>query len=145
MKKIMMSLMAVIMGLNTVSADNEKGISVSQLPKTAQTFLTKHFKNAKIAMVTSELDWMGKEYNVIFADGSKIEFDKSGNWENIDCGRNSVPEAVIPASIAKYVKDTFTGSKIVEIDVDKRDYEVELSNGAEIVFDKKFNVVGMSD
>ncbi len=135
-----MSLMAAVIGMNTVNADNERGISVNQLPQSAQTFLTNHFKGAKVAMTTTERDWLSKEYNVLLANGTKIEFDGNGNWENIDCKQGFVPQSAIPAPIAKYLNDMFPGTKVVEIDVDRNDYEVELSNGTDIKFDKQFNV-----
>ncbi len=140
MKKMMMSLLAVVIGMSTANADNKRAISTCQLPQTAQTFLTKHFKGDKIAMTTTERDWLSKEYNVVFVNGTKIEFDSNGNWENIDCKQGYVPEDAIPAPIAKYLNETFPGSRVVEIDVDSRDYEVELSNGMELKFDKNFNV-----
>lgn len=140
MKKMMMSLMAVVIGVSTVNADNKRGISTSELPQAAQTFLAKNFKGEKIAMTTTERDWLSKEYNVTFVNGTKIEFDSNGNWESIDCKHGYVPEGALPAPIVKYLNETFPGSKVVEIDVDSRDYEVELSNGTELKFDKKFNV-----
>ena len=78
MKKILITLSAVIVSLTTALADNDRPVQLNQLPQQAQTFLNSHFKGGKIAMVTTERDWLSKEYNVIFANGDKIEFDSEG-------------------------------------------------------------------
>ena len=142
MKKIMMTLIAVTVSFSTLSADNDRPVQTSQLPQLAQTFLNKHFKDSKIAMVTSERDWliMDQEYNVVFANGDKIEFDSKGNWENIECKHTFIPQGAIPAAITKYLNENFPGTKVTEIDLDNRGYDVDLSNGMEIKFDKNFLV-----
>lgn len=136
MKKIMMTLAVAFLGIITVSADNDQPINTNQLPAQAKMFLDKNFKGKKIAATTTERDWFSKEYNVIFADGSKIEFDSEGNWENIDCNRSSVPESALPAAIASYLKANYAGIKVKEIDLDFRGYDVDLENGLEIKFNK---------
>lgn len=138
MKKMLITLTAVIASFTIVLADNDRPVQISQLPQQAQTFLGNHFKNGKIAMVTTERDWLVQEYNVIFANGDKIEFDNKGNWENIKCKHSYVPQSAVPAAISKYLNETFPGSKVKEIELDKKGYEVELSNGMEIKFDKNF-------
>ena len=142
MKKIMMTLIAVTVSFSTLSADNDRPVQTSQLPQLAQTFLNKHFKDSKIAMVTSERDWliMDQEYNVVFANGDKIEFDSKGNWENIECRHSAVPRSAVPAAISKYLDENFPGTQVREIDLDFRGYDVELSNGLDIEFDKNFLV-----
>ncbi|MEE0689767.1 MAG: PepSY-like domain-containing protein, partial [Bacteroidaceae bacterium] len=119
----------------------------SQLPQLAQTFLNKHFKDSKIAMVTSERDWMilDKEYNVIFANGDKIEFDSKGNWENIECRHASVPQHIVPTAITQHISQAFPGTSIKEIDHDRRGYDVELSNGVEVKFDNNFKAYKIDD
>ena len=44
----------------------------------------------------------------------------------------SVPSAIVPAAIAKYVATNFKGQTIVEISRKRGGYEVELSNGSEL-------------
>ena len=114
MKKIMMTLIAVTVSFSTLMADNDRPVQTSQLPQLAQTFLNKHFKDSKIAMVTSERDWMilDKEYNVIFANGDKIEFDSKGNWENIECRHASVPQHIVPTAITQHISQAFPGTSI---------------------------------
>ena len=145
MKKILITLSAVIVSLTTALADNDHPVQLNQLPQQAQTFLNSHFKGGKIAMVTTERDWLSKEYNVIFANGDKIEFDSEGKWENIECRRAYVPQSAIPTAITRYLDENYPDEKVTEIDLDLRGYDVELTNGLEVKFSKDFLVYGVED
>ena len=140
MKKTLITLFVALVSFTTALADNDRAIQFNQLPQAAQTFLNSHFKNAKIAMVTAEREWLGQEYKVVFVNGDKIEFDSKGNWENIECKHSTVPKGAVPTAISKYLDETFPGSQVKEIDLDKRGYDVELTNGMDIKFDKNFKI-----
>lgn len=125
----------------TISADNEKPIQVSQLPAAAQQFIKQHFADRQVALAQVETKLISKSYNVVFSNGDQIEFDNKGNWEEIDCKFSSVPQAVIPAQIIKYVQENYTDATIKKIEKDRRKYEVKLSNRVELSFDLKFNLI----
>ena len=92
-----------------------------------------------------ERDFLEARYEVIFTDGAKAEFYKDGEWKEVDCRYSSVPAAVVPAQIAQYVSGHYPDASIVQIDRDKHDYEVKLSNGLELTFDLKFNLIDIDD
>jgi NOL1/NOP2/fmu family ribosome biogenesis protein len=49
---------------------------------------------------------------------------------------------VVPVTIQKYVSQHYPDAKVVKIEVtDRKGYEVDLSNGFDIEFDKKMNVI----
>ena len=104
MKKTLITLFVALVSFTTALADNDRAIQFNQLPQAAQTFLNSHFKNAKIAMVTAEREWLGQEYKVVFVNGDKIEFDSKGNWENIECKHSTVPKGAVPTAISKYLR-----------------------------------------
>lgn len=111
----------------------ERTITVEQLPKTARTFISTHFPDAKVAY--AEID--DGKYEVKFSDGSDLEFRHSGDWEKVDCKRSAVPQSVlklIPASITTYVGEHFPDSSIVKVDKERYGYEIELNNGLELKF-----------
>ena len=145
MKKTLITLFVALVSFTTALADNDRAIQFNQLPQAAQTFLNSHFKNAKIAMVTTERDWLSQEYNVVFVNGDKIEFDSKGNWENIECRHASVPQHIVPTAITQHISQAFPGTSIKEIDHDRRGYDVELSNGVEVKFDNNFKAYKIDD
>ena len=141
MKKLLILAAAVFaLGTSTVSADNDRPISVSELPEKAQQFIRQHFPNEKVSFAKMERELFDTTYEVIFTSSSKVEFLKNGDWKEVDCKYSTVPAAIIPQQIAHY-PDT----SVVQIDRDKRDYEVKLTNGLELTFDLKFNLIDIDD
>lgn len=145
MKRIIRTLIAVLVAVlvfhANAMADNDKPITVSQLPAAAQQVLKKHFSSKKVALAKMESGILDKSYDVVFTTGEKIEFDRKGNWTEIECELSSVPAALVPSQIASYVKKTYPNAKILKIEKDKNEYEVKLSNRLEITFNKSFQVI----
>lgn len=142
MKKIVCLFVGLLVMSLTVWAGNDKPIQVSHLPKAAQQFIQSHFAGQSVAMAKMETDFLDKSYDVIFTNGDKVEFDKKGRWTKVDCKHTQVPAAVIPAAIQKYVAQHYPDSKVVTIEVtDRKGYEIDLSNGFDVEFDKKMNVI----
>jgi hypothetical protein len=142
MKKIAFLFVCLLtMSLN-VLAGNDKPIEITQMPKEAQAFIKTHFANQSVAMAKVENEFMSKSYDVIFTNGDKVEFDKKGNWTNVDCKHSQVPQAIIPVAIQQYVSKNYPDAKVLKIELtDHKGYDVDLSNGFDIEFDKKMRVV----
>ena len=116
-------------------------IPFSGLPAEAQSFIKTHFTNVKVLQVTKEF----AEYEVILADKSRLEFDRSGNWKEVNCRGGAVPESVIPSRIQAYIKDNYSSDNVRTIERHIRGYEVKLSSGFELVFDKNCNFKRIDD
>ena len=129
----------------TGRADNDRPISVSELPEKAQQFIRQHFPNEKVSFAKMERELFDTTYEVIFTSSSKVEFLKNGDWKEVDCKYSTVPAAIIPQQIAQYVSQYYPDTSVVQIDRDKRDYEVKLTNGLELTFDLKFNLIDIDD
>lgn len=137
MKKIIIAMMAVI-GVSSMACARDTYVhSASVLPKTAQTVLAKFFPG-KVSLVKIDKD-LGfvDDYTVTMADGSEVTFDRNGNWETIEVlpGRQ-VPNGLTPRLVAEYVRSNHKGLNIVGLDRDRKGYDVELTNGIELKFDK---------
>lgn len=140
-KKSIMALICLVAFQTTAMADNDKPISVAQLPATAQQVINTHFSGKKVALAKVESGLLDKSYDVIFTTGEKIEFDRNGNWTEIDCKRSTVPAKLVPSQITGYVNSNYSGNKILKIEKDRNEYEINLSNGVEIKFNKNFMVI----
>lgn len=141
MKNIIFILVCIFSLQTVLLASNDKSITVEQLPEKARLFLKSHFPDLKISYAKMEQEFRDKSYDVIFVDGSKIEFNKKGEWSDIDCKYSHVPESIIPQQILAYVKKHYGDMKIKEIDRDSKDYEVKLENGMELKFNLKFRLI----
>ena len=142
MKKLAFLFVGLFVMTLTAWAGNDKPIQVSELPQKAQQFIKKHFADQSVAMAKMETEFMDKSYDVIFTNGDKVEFDKKGKWTSVDCKHTQVPAEVIPVDVQKYVTRNYPDAKIQKIEVtDRKGYEIDLSNGFDIEFDKKMNVI----
>lgn len=145
MKRIMRILMIAIccmMSFNIVAnAGNDKPINVNELPATAQTLLSKHFKGQKVMLATIESGVVNRSYDVVLRNGTKLEFDKKGNLTEIDCKQGIVPSQLIPQPIKNYLKENYKGETVRKIEWNKKEYEVELTNGIDLTFNKHFQLI----
>lgn len=149
MKRFLKASIAALFCLFVVSvnavASNDKPIEVSQLPQTAQQVLKKDFSKMKIALAKMESGIFDTSYDIIFTNGDKVEFDRNGNWTELKCKYSQVPVRLIPAAINSYVKKNYPSTKVLEIERDRNEYDVKLSNGIEITFNKKFQVIDIDN
>lgn len=122
---------------NIACADNERTITVAELPADARLLLEQHFADRKIVLAKVETEVLSKSYEVVFADGDRIDFDSKGRWTEIECPATAVPSALVPAAIAHYVRNNYPGQTIKSLEKDRKEYEVRLSNRIELIFDKK--------
>lgn len=145
MKRIMRILMIAIccmISFNIVAnAGNDKPINVNELPAKAQTLLTKHFKGQKVMLATIESGVVSRSYDVVLRNGTKLEFDKKGNLTEIDCKQGIVPSQLIPQPIKNYLKENYRGEAVRKIELNKKEYEVELTNGIDLTFNKHFQLI----
>lgn len=149
MKRFLKASIAALFCLFVVSvnavASNDKPIEVSQLPQIAQQVLKKDFSKMKIALAKMESGIFDTSYDIIFTNGDKVEFDRNGNWTELKCKYSQVPVRLIPAAINSYVKKNYSSAKVLEIERDRNEYDVKLSNGIEITFNKKFQVIDIDN
>lgn len=140
MKRTMLIFACVITFVTSACADNYQPITRDQLPQKAQAFLSTYFSQVKISLMRREFDVMEISYDVIFTDGCKVEFDSKGNWTEVDCINHPIPKDIIPAAIDCVVKAQYPNAHIVQIEIDKRGYDVKLNNRVELTFNKKCNL-----
>ena len=114
MKKLIF-LFVCVFSIQVALADNDKPINFTQLPQAAQKFVKQHFPKAKIAFVKMETELFDKSYDVVFNNGDKLEFDKKGEWTEVNCKSTVVPAKVIPAPIKKYVETNYPEAKVILI------------------------------
>ncbi len=146
MKKFIVIALALFsFGIITANADNDRLIAKENLPKKSQQFIDRYFGDIKITYVKEERDFLERSYEVMFADGTKVEFNRNGEWKEVDCRQSSVPTPIVPAQIMKYVKDNYPDAKVMQIERDRIDYELKLSNRLELTFDTKFNIIDIDD
>lgn len=145
MKKILFVFAAMMMFAGIASADNDRIVPYENLPAKAQEFVKKYFPSEKVSYVKEEADFMELSYEVVFVQGTKVEFTGQGEWKEVDCRYSTLNEELVPEQIRAYVKQNFPDTKFVKIEKGYRDYEVKLTNRLELTFDMNFNLVDIDD
>ena len=122
-------LLTCILALTVVSC--EKQIVYDKLPQKAKLFLSNYFPDSQVLSIEKN----GHSYDVILTDGTDLEFNKSGEWTEVDCQMRPIPAGIAPTTIQTYVMTNFPESFITKIKKERKTYEIELNNDIELTFD----------
>ena len=140
-RKLMIAICCMFSCNMVANAGNDKPISVNALPVKAQTLLSNHFNGQKVMLATIESGVVSRSFDVVLQNGTKLEFDKKGNLTEIDCKQGIVPAQLIPQAIKNYLKNNYAGQSVKKIEINKNEYEVELTNGLDLTFNKHFQLI----
>ncbi len=142
MKRLVFILsILVLVGVAYFAAEYDRSIQFNELPPVAQQLINANFPHDKSVYITADWD----DFKVVLSGGQKLEFDRNGNWTDIECGTTGVPEALLPAQILTHIQQSFPGAKVIGISADWQGYDVELNTGIEIEYDKNFQVSKIDD
>ena len=89
--------------------------------------------------------FLRKPLRIVFASYMPVSYTHLGNWMEVDCKKNAVPAALIPASVKDYVKANFPNEIITKIERKSTGIEVELANDFSLKFNKKGQFVSLDD
>lgn len=142
MKKVI--LLGLVM-FSYFSFAQKRVIKFEELPSNSMQFIKKHFSKSPVTSVIKDDEITDIDYKVILNDGTKISFDRNGEWDEIDSMNGKIPAALIPEKISSYVNANYKGFYITSIDKGFRKYKIELSNGLDLEFDKQGNFLRIDD
>lgn len=136
MKRVFFMLVCSFLLLETAFADKKiYTTDTLQLPQAARQFIRTHFPGVGISHIKIEKEfWEGNEYDVILTNGVDLDFDKNGEWKEIDGHRTALPVSVLPQKIADYLKKNFPQASVVSIERERDGYEVKLADRREMKF-----------
>ena len=116
----------------------QTNVQNARLPQPSQGFLKANFTNNTIAK--TKVDAKGNlvdEYEVYLDNGIKVEFDRKGNWKEVDGKGKAIPTQFINQNIVSYIKKHYPNAQVYKVEKEKRGYEVKLSDGLELKFNHK--------
>ena len=107
-----------------------------------------NFAKPQIAHIKIDKDMMeSTKYEVVLMDGTEIDFDSKGNWEEVSAKKGQVvPVSIIPGFAVNYLKShNFVNEGVTKVERDRKGYEIELSTGLSFKFDKKGKFIKADD
>jgi hypothetical protein len=144
MKKLILIIVSLAAFMSVVRAE-DKPVTFNQLPESARNFIDSNYQSVKLVLATKDDDFIRPEFHVVLENGVALQFDNDGRLEKIASRSGDIPAAVIPKQITDIVKSHYPDAYIVEYEVDRKTYEVKLSNRIEITFDSSFRLVEIDD
>lgn len=146
MKNLLSILLLTLLSLQFACAKDIITQDEKRLPENARNFIEKFFPEAEISYIKIDKDILEPtKYEVLLTDRKEIQFDKNGNWTEIDCQKEAVPASVIPENVATYVKQHFPNEIITQIERKGRYTEIELGNDLSLKFNKNGKLVQLDD
>lgn len=139
MKKIII-IALLLLGFG-ITANAQKKIEITELPKPSQDFLKKYFGNSEIDVVKKDAEHGEKGYEVKLKDGTEIEFWKDGSYREVDGGKKPIPTAFISEAVKDYVAKNHPNEKITHIDYGHKDLDVDLTNNIDLEFTKEGKIL----
>jgi hypothetical protein len=124
-----------------ISTRAQKKIETTELPKPAQEFLQKYFKNITIETAKKDAEHGEKGYEVKLKDGTEVEFWKDGSYREVDGDDKPIPTEFIPAPVKDYVTKNYPNEKITHIDYGHKDLDVDLTNDIDLEFTKEGKIL----
>lgn len=148
MKKLVFLLVSIFSLFSTPASariDDDRPVGFGQLPAAARQFIRTHFPDVKLTLATVDREFMETTYDVIFTDGTQIEFNSGGQWKEIECRGSFVPERVLPQEIAVFLREHYSGARVRGVERDRHGYELSLDDRRELRFDSHGNFRGNDD
>lgn len=125
---------AIALGIASSYAKETYTSDISALPQPAISFLNDNFKGLNITKIKIETGWFKKTtYDVDLANGVEIEFDKNGNWKDIESKTSNLPLSLLPKQLAEAVNKKVPDAKIESIERKGYGYKIELENDVELL------------
>lgn len=142
--KVLALALVVVLGTATIKAERVE-MSVDKMPAQVQTFLNDYYPGvkvenswAKMMRPTTEPMW----YRVNLSDGTKLWFDLTGNWYQVNAKKSTKPITIdlLPNDARKTITDQYPGATVKSIKFQKDQYKVKLSDGQKLTFDKTYGL-----
>lgn len=135
--------------LDQIAQQSDDYINTAALPQVILTYVSTNFPDNTITEAEIEDN---NNYEIELNDETELIFDQQGNFLGIDddnddnFGDDDISPAELPANIKDFVSTHFPGTTIDEAEKENNgNYEIELSNDVELIFDTNGNFLGRAD
>ncbi|MCD7936875.1 MAG: PepSY-like domain-containing protein, partial [Tannerellaceae bacterium] len=148
MKKIGFLILSLFITIGIAYADNDKiTTDVNELPAGSREFIARWFTDTNIAHIKIEQNLMGtKGYEVLLTNGIDLEFNREGEWTEIDGNGALLPEEILPSGITSQLRTNYPGHSILKMEKKRNNHwEVKLTNQLELTFDQAGRLVDIDN
>ena len=108
MKKILSITLMMFVIFQSACAGDVITHDTKRLPEAARKFISTYFTKAQVSHIKIESElFQTQKYEVLLTDRTEIDFDRHGEWLEVDCDKSPVPVGLIPPYVSRYMKENF--------------------------------------
>jgi len=118
------------------------------LPDIAKKFISEHFPNTTIIHVENKESPVtnGTVFNVEISDKTEIDFDKDGEWRELEAEDEvGLPITFLPSTTQQYLKSNYANIKVSAVDMEMNHIAIDLVNDMDLIFDKEGNFLRIAN
>ncbi|SKB52976.1 Putative beta-lactamase-inhibitor-like, PepSY-like [Salegentibacter holothuriorum] len=133
--------------LNAVAFSADSHVETSTLPQTILDYITVNYPG--LTIVEAEIE-DNQNFEIELSDDTELIFNAQGEFLGVDDDENKfddeeIDPAVLPQNILDFISDNFPGLGIDEAELENNgNYEIELENDIELIFDGDGNFLGQA-
>ena len=135
--------------LDQIAQRSDDYINTAALPQAILNYVSTNYRDNTITEAEIEDN---NQYEIELNNGTELIFDQQGNFLGIDdddddtFGDDDIAPTELPANIRDIVATHFPGTTIEEAERENNgNYEIELSNDVELIFDGNGKFLGRAD
>ena len=136
-KAIVILINLLIFSLSLQINYDHRFINFEDLPTKAKSFVRTYFGHYDIRFVKIDITMTKTNYTVQFENDMKIEFNSNGDWDEVNSPSDCLPSDFLNNMILNHLNKNYPDCCLHVISKGKHKFEVELTNGLELVFNKK--------
>ena len=116
------------------------GVFAKPVPEKALQYISEGFPEREVLIYNVKVN-----IELTLDDRTVVTFNSKGDWKEVDAEkRGEIPDSAVPEEILHVVKKQFPDARILKMD-HKRKYEVLLSNGVELEFNKALQLIDIHE
>lgn len=133
--------------LNAVAFSADSNVKTSTLPQSILDYITVNYPG--LTIVEAEIE-DNQNFEIELSNDTELIFNAQGEFLGIDdeeneFGDEEIDPAVLPQNILDFISDNFPGQGIDEAELENNgNYEIELDNDIELIFDGEGNFLGQA-
>ncbi|MDX1542584.1 MAG: PepSY-like domain-containing protein [Christiangramia sp.] len=133
--------------LNAVAFSADAHVRTSTLPQNILDYITENYPG--LTVVEAEIE-DNQNYEIELSDGTELIFNSQGEFLGVDNDENEfgdedIDPSDLPQNILDFISANYPGVGIEEAELENNgNYEVELENDVELIFDGDGNFLGQA-
>lgn len=140
------SIIFITSSCNSDDSDSrEVMVEITELPEQSRTFLQTNFNGFQVNRATKDVSSFDEYYEIFVNNGITIDFNRIGEWTEVDGNGLSIPTSFIDEEIVSYINTNYPTFPIENIDKKPYGYDVDLINNTELRFDTSGNFIGLGN